>query len=168
MSEKVTVKMALAENVWGLLNAQVTRERYASAVYSALATWADGQGFEGLRAWADRASAEEATHAQRFIDYLRDRGAVRLEAVAAPPAEFGGYVEGLWAALALERGVSAALTEIYTATQELGDGATAALLAEFLKEQVQAEKELTTYIQRVQRGDPLDLLDIELREHADE
>lgn len=168
MSEQTAIagKMALEPDLYELLNAQVTKERYAAAVYSALGTWADSQGFEGLTKWADEASAEEAGHAQKFIGYLRDRASVRLEVVEAPPVDFGAYDQALLAALTLERGVSEAIREIYRVAVAEADGATAALAEWFLDEQVKAEKELVTYIQRVRRGDPLDLLDIELAEHT--
>lgn len=159
-------KMALAPTLLDLLGRQITRERYAAAVYSALGNWADAQAFPGLTGWADAASGEEATHAQKFITYLRDRGPVRLEAVDAPPADFGSYGDALAAALALEKEVTASITAIYRQAVAEQDGATAALAQGFLVEQVQSEKELEVLLMRVGRGAPLDLLDAELFEAA--
>ena len=159
-------KMALAPALLDLIRAQITRERYAVAVYSALASWADAQAFPGLTGWADAASAEEAAHAQKFIAYLRDRATVTLEAVDAPPADFGSYADALAAALALEKEVSARITEIYQRALAERDGATAGLAEWFLTEQVQSEKELEVLLMRVGRGAPIDLLDAELFEEA--
>lgn len=160
-------KMALAPTLLDLIGKQITRERYAVAVYTALGNWADAQAFPGLTGWADAASAEEATHAQKFIDYLRDRGPVRLEAVDAPPVDFGTYADALAAALALEKEVSAAITAIYQRAVAERDGATADLAQWFLAEQVQSEKELEVLLRRVGRGAPIDLLDAELFEEAE-
>jgi ferritin len=151
--------MLLVSQVLDLLIAQITRERYAQAVYTALGNWADGQGFPALTAWAYQAAAEEAEHAKKFIDYVNDRATATLQAVPEPPADFGDYLAALQAALALEQEVSRALGVIYGAAVQANDGATVGLLQWFLAEQVRAEKELSIFIQRVGRGAPLDLLD---------
>ena len=158
--------MELLENISSLLNKQITRERYAEASYLAIATWADAQGFGGLQAWAEAAAAEERTHAIKQIGYLNDRAAVVLEPLPAPQASFAGYAEALGTALALERVVSAALTAITRTARDAGDEATALFIGGFLAEQVAAEKELQTYVQKVLRGAPIDLLDAELFEGA--
>ena len=63
--------------------------------------------------------------------------------------------------------VSAALTAITRTARDAGDEATALFIGGFLAEQVAAEKELQTYVQKVARGAPIDLLDAELYEGAD-
>jgi ferritin len=157
--------MKLSPALLDLLTAEITRERYADAAYTAIGSWADAQSFLGLAGWADKAATEERGHAQKFIDYVRDRSqGVTLQPVAAPPAEFGDYGGALRAALTLEQTVSAAIGEIYRAAQAEGDGASMELLQWFLTEQVQAEKELEIYVMRVERGAPVDLLDAVLFE----
>ena len=120
-----------------------------------------------MQAWAEAAAAEERTHAIKQIGYLNDRAAVVLEPLPAPQASFAGYAEALGTALALERVVSAALTAITRTARDAGDEATALFIGGFLAEQVAAEKELQTYVQKVARGAPIDLLDAELYEGAD-
>lgn len=156
--------MDISPKLAALITAQITRERFASATYLSLASWADKQGFEGLSGWADKSSAEETGHAKRFVDYLRDRGTVMLEAVDAPQADFTNYQQALQATLMLEKTVSRAIGDLYMAAMEAGDGATAKLASEFLTEQVESEKEIETYLLRIGRGSPVDLLDMELFE----
>lgn len=158
--------MNLAPDVLALLTAQVTRERYAQAAYTALAAWANQRAHPGLEAWAMDAAAEEGAHALRLIAWLNVRDAATLEALPAPPADFGDYAGALTTALALEREVTAALTTIGRAAVAGGDFATLALLQDLLTEQAHAEHELATYLQRVGRGAPIDLLDAELFEEA--
>ena len=160
------IKMTLPTDVLGLLNAQITRERFAEAAYTAIATWADAQSFPGLQAWAEAAAAEERTHAMTQIAYLNDRARVSLEPLDAPQADFGEYADALKTALTLEQTVSRALTEITRQARADGDEATALFIGGFLAEQVKAEKEIAVYVQRVQRGAPIDLLDAELFDGA--
>ena len=105
-------------------------------------------------------------HAQSQIEYLNDRGTVALEPLDAPPVTYTNYAGVLQGALALEQSVTEALTNIVYRARSSGDEATALFIGGFLPEQVKAEKELQTYIQRVQRGAPIDLLDAELYEGA--
>ncbi len=159
--------MNLAPDVEALLQQQVTRERYAAGVYTALGAWANTQAFPGLEAWATASAAEEGTHAAKFVAYLNTRSQARLDAVPAPPQDFGDYGQALAGALALEQSVTAAIGAIGAAALGAGDWLTLALAQEFLAEQAQAEHEITVYLTRVQRGAPVDLLDAELYEGSE-
>lgn len=161
-------KMTTLPTVADLLTAQIGRERYASAFYTALATWADAAGYDGLKAWADREAVSEMGHANTLIAYGRDRDITGLAAIPAPPTTFGGYTTALAQALDLERQVSAALQSLTTTARGVGDEPTALVASDLLRGQVESEKELKTLIQRAARADTttLDLLDHELMEAA--
>ncbi len=158
--------MDLAPNVYGLLNAEITRERFASAAYTAIEAWANDNAFPGLEGWAKAAAAEEAGHARTLIDYVNSRAVVRVEAVDAPP-DVSDYADALRTALRLEQLVTAAFTQIADAAADASDYATLELAQHFLDEQRQAEHEIEILIKRVERGAPIDLLDAELFEEGE-
>lgn len=158
-------KMQIDPDIGQLITAQTTMERYANAHYLALASWADAQGYDGLKAWADEEAADELTHARAFIEFARARGGdVALQPLDAPPVSFGSYADALQATLTLEQSVTASLSRMAVTARGVGDETTALLAGEYLQKQVGAEKDLATYIQRVGRasGTTLDLLDGEL------
>lgn len=165
---KPATKMTTISTVADLLTAQIGRERYANAFYTALATWADAEGYDGLKAWADREASAELGHAQQLIAYGRDRDITGLPAIPAPPVSFSSYTTALAQALDLERQVSAALQTLTTTARGVGDEPTALIASDLLRGQVESEKELKTLIQRFERADAttLDLLDHELMEAA--
>lgn len=162
--------MDLDPTVQPLLARQVNAEQYAYLLYTGLASWADGQAFPGLQAWAAAQAADELAHAARFLGYLNDRlpagaGAV-LSGIATPPAP-DTYAGALQLALDAERAVSAALVELAQAAAAVADHATVLIAQrQLLDEQVPSEKAIGVYLQRVARGAPLDLLDGELYEEA--
>lgn len=158
--------MQLRDDIYGLLNAEITRERFASAAYTAIEAWANDNAFPGLEGWAKAAAAEEAEHARTLIDYVNSRAVVRVEAVDAPPVLPGEYAGVLEAALTLEQSVTAAFVQIADAAADASDYATLELAQHFLDEQRQAEHELEIAIRKVRRGAPIDLLDAELWEDA--
>jgi ferritin len=160
--------MNLDPTVTPLLERQVNAELYAAHLYIALGAWADAQGFPGLQGWANASALEEDAHARHFLAYLNDRlpaGAMAtIGAVAAPPT-VGDYAGALQAALTAEQAVSMALTELATVAFAAGDSATHLIATQqLLNEQIPAEREISTYLLRVGRGAPLDLLDGELYE----
>lgn len=158
--------MQLSPAVADLLARQVNAEQYAEHLYTGLASWADGQAFPGLQAWALAQAADERTHALRFLDYLNDRlppgQSTRLAPIAPPPMP-DGYAGALTLALAAEQSVSTALVELARVAGQEGDPATALLAQrQLLEEQVPSEKAIGNYLVIVGRGAPLDLLDAEL------
>jgi ferritin len=152
-------KIPLAPKLVELFNREVGIELKAHNFYTQLATWADSRAFPGLTEWADKQAGEEDMHAQRFIEYLRDRAYCTITAIPAPPMEYGSYLDALKTTLQLEQSVTAAIGEMYTVACAETDGATVDLLLPFLKEQIESERNLEIYIMRVERNAPIDLLD---------
>jgi ferritin len=150
--------------MFDLLLRHINAEQYAAHAYNQIASWADAQGFMGLRDWADDAAAEEQQHAKAFIDYARTRGAVVMRPIASPPA-IGGYAEALRIALEVEQAVAQSLQELASFSND--DDATETIAGDYLlKEQWPAIHFLEQALRKVQRGAPIDLLDAELFEEA--
>lgn len=155
--------MQLSPDVQTALNEQINAELWASYFYLSLANWADAQGFEGLRQWADVASVEERDHAQMFVDYVRDRGRVVCAPIEASGADYPDYGAALVAALNAEIAVTTHLQHVAELARTAGDAATANLCEGWIRtEQIPAIKELQDRLLVIARGAPIDLLDREL------
>jgi ferritin len=155
---KLDVKMA------ALLTEHITRERFAEAAYFAVGNWADRQSFSGLQTWADGEAKDERNHYELVQGYLRDRGVATLQSVPAPTNTFGSYVEALKYLLRAEDSVTGSLNEIMAHAAQTGDMFTSQALWSLLAVQVHSTKTLQDLIIRVERGAPIDLLDLQMFE----
>lgn len=146
--------MRLLPVVHGAIVAQIGRELYAERYYRAMANWADRAGWDGLSKWLKVASREERDHSQIFMGYLNDHNeVVDLSAVPAPPVEYKDVPQVLGLVLEHERQVTAAVVALAKLALDQQDLGTQALLAWFVKEQVDGEKDLETLVAQVGRMD---------------
>ena len=142
----------LKPTVLEALQSQVQQEMSNSYTYRAAALWLDQQMLHGLAAWFRKQSADEADHAQRFIDYLTDRGAAaELRALAAPKNSYGSLAELIQATHGLERHTSAAIHSLHALAVKEGDLPTQQVLQWFIMEQVEEEKWSEEFLQMVKK-----------------
>ena len=82
--------MGWTEALEAAYSKQITMEYGAAYSYLAKAAWLDEHDWPGMAAWMRAQSAEEITHALKFLEFVLDRGAgVELGAIAA---ERGAHV----------------------------------------------------------------------------
>ena len=158
----------------GLINKQINMEFYASYVYMSMFTYFDRDdvAFPGLAAFFKKSSDEEREHGEKLIKYQNKRGGkVVFQDIAKPSSmEWGSPVDALEAALELEKTVSCIL-EIcrplkvfsFKVNQSLLDMHKASdgdahlcdfLEGEFLDEQVDAIKEISSLVTKWKRAGP--------------
>jgi ferritin len=145
------------------LNDQLNKEQYSAYLYLAMSAHFEAAGFPGFASWMRAQADEEQVHAMKFFDYLNDRGGrVRLQAIAAPPLDFGSPLAGFEASLEHERFITQSIETLY----EQADRPTQAFLDWFLTEQVEEEKTVSQIVESLQlaadSGPALLLLDREL------
>jgi len=143
--------MKLPAELLTALNDELTRERYANALYLAAAGQFEALNLTGMADWARRAAADEVKHGNGFFDYITDRNEKPiLAAVEAAPSLNGDPLSIFQAALKQEMIVSEAIRSIYALAVKTGDFFTCEFLHWYLKEQVESERDLTTTIGKVQ------------------
>mgnify|MGYP004717370193 FL=1 len=74
MKDLLKLKSSLAEEIENILNAQIKVEAHASALYLAMSSWCDDQGFDNAAAFFARQSDEERAHMLKLFKYVGDRG----------------------------------------------------------------------------------------------
>jgi len=128
----------MSDQLTALFNLQVTMELGASISYLQMAFYLEAESLTGTAAWMRAQSDEEKAHAVRFADFVVDRGnEVEIGTVEAPLHSFDGVESVFEAALSQERGVTAAISEMYTTAHAEADVSALALIQEFLTEQVE-------------------------------
>lgn len=143
--------MKLSESIHKLLNEQVKHELQSSYDYLAMALWFETTPYSGFAKWMYKQSEEEKEHADKFIEYINDRGeAVTLMALEQPKIAFTKPIEAFQASMKREQSVSSQILELYGAAQKEGDFATANFLNWFLSEQVEEEASVQDMLDKLE------------------
>merc|ERR1712002_1400042 len=146
-----------------LINKQINMELYASYVYLSMSAYfaRDDIALHGLSKRFRAASSEEKEHAEKLIDYQTMRGGrVTFREIAKPSSnDWGTALEAALASLELEKTVTEALNALHKVADENHDGQlTDFIEGEYLKEQVEAIKEIADLVTKMKRaGDGLGL-----------
>jgi len=150
------IRQNFPEDCEGLLNKQINMELYASYVYMSMAYYfeRDDVAYHGHYKFFKKSSDEEREHAEKFMKYQNSRGGrIFLQPVARPTNdEWGSPLAAMQTALELEKTVNQSLLELHKVASDKGDAHLCDFLeSEFLTEQVESIKELSTYVTQLQR-----------------
>jgi ferritin heavy chain len=150
-------------NSEALINKQINMELHASYVYMSMAAYFDRDDV-ALHGFAKRFrenSDEERDHAMKFIKYQNMRGGrvVFQDISKAKTDEWTSALNAIEASLDLEKKVHEALLDLHKVADSHGDAQlTDFIEGEYLKEQVEAQKEIGDLITKMKRaGDALGL-----------
>jgi ferritin len=142
--------MALSKKIHDGLNEQIAREFQAHFLYRAVAMDLYDKGYEGFAAWMEQHATEEYGHAQRIIDFLREKDArVILPAVPKPKDTWDGVQPAVESALAHEKKLTADIHALHHLAEEENDLATISMLDWFVSEQVEEEHIVTRLLKRI-------------------
>lgn len=132
--------MELSPKTEKALNAQLNAEMYSSNLYLSMAAWFDARMLRGFAGWMRAQATEEMGHALRFYNYLVERGnRVKIQAIAAPPTEWGSPVAVFEQALKHEQKVTGMIHDLVNQAVAERDHATQIMLQWFVSEQVEEE-----------------------------
>lgn len=159
--------MALDERLEAALNAQVTMEYGAAYAYFGMSAWFEAEGLPGMAQWMRAQAAEELTHAEKFYQFILDRGGrIDLGPIEAPQADFDASIDVFRMSLEQEQAVTASINNLYAMAVELKDFASLPLLDWFVAEQVEEESTVGQVIDDLARagdaGHTILMLDREL------
>ena len=139
------------------INKQINLELLASHQYLFLSTYfgRDDIALEPLSNYFNKASLEEREHAKKLIDYQNMRGGiVKLGPIECPNIEFktkNKVYEAFEFALLLEKTVNSSLLNLHKTAESNNDPQFGDFLeGEFLKEQNEANRELSRYLTQLE------------------
>ncbi|HZD18674.1 MAG TPA: ferritin [Actinomycetota bacterium] len=138
----------LSAELGSAMNRQVAAELYSSHLYLAMSAYCEAQNLPGFARWFRVQADEERDHALRFFAHVVDRGGrVALEAIEAPPEDFGSPLGAFERALAHERDVTGMIDALYATAVKETDYASQVFLQWFVQEQVEEEKQASEIVQ---------------------
>ncbi|MDX9942127.1 MAG: ferritin [Bacteroidales bacterium] len=140
----------LSKKMEEILNLQVGKEAYASALYLAMASWAEKKGYEGISEWFYAQSEEEREHMLKFLRYVNERGGHGIvPLVDQPPVEFKDVKNVFDASLEHEQMVTRSINEIVGLALEEKDFITHNWIQWFVQEQLEEESSVQGIIDKL-------------------
>lgn len=122
------------------LNAQINLEQYSAQLYLAMSAHCDSSSFKGFAHWLRIQANEETAHALKLIDFLLNRnGKLELQAIGAPPRDFGGVIQVFEKTLDHEKSVTGKINALFELARAEKDHASEITLQWFVSEQVEEE-----------------------------
>jgi ferritin len=142
--------MKMPDDLAKAFNAQITMELASSVAYLQMSAHFERENLTGMASWMRMQSQEEKEHADRFIDFVLDRGnTVEIGVIDAPPSSFDSVATVFEAALAHERTVTQSIHDLYRLASDQGDLASFPLLQWFINEQNEEEATVETILERI-------------------
>ena len=130
----------LSDKLAAALNDQMTKEAHASQIYLSYASWAAGQGYDGIANFLFRHAQEERNHMMKFLEYILSRGAkVHIAPIPGPdsdPKDVNNCFEKVFES---EVSNTEAIYKIVKLSFDEGDWATWNFMQWFVKEQIEEE-----------------------------
>jgi len=150
------VKQNFHEESEAHINRQINMEMYASYVYLAMSSFfnREDQAMPGFSKFFRKASDEERDHSLKLIEYQNMRGGkVVFKDIKMPQkVEWRTALEAVEDALELEKTVNQSLLDLHKKADSHSDPQMCDFIeGEYLKEQVEAIKELGDLVTKVKR-----------------
>ncbi len=122
------------------LNRQLNAELYSAYLYLSMSAYFQSVDLPGAANWMKVQVQEELVHAEKFFDFVNERGGrVKLEEIETPPAEWDSALAAFEAAYAHEQKVTGLINDLADLARSQKDHATENFLQWFVAEQVEEE-----------------------------
>lgn len=134
------IKSLISQEIESLLNQQVKKEAHSSAIYLAMASWCDRNGFDGSAAFFYKQSDEERQHQLKIFKYIADMGGTAVSPeISNIKIEYSSFREVFEDALEQEIAITQSFKNIAARCHKEQDYVTLEFLNWFLKEQREEE-----------------------------
>ncbi|WP_297098648.1 ferritin [uncultured Draconibacterium sp.] len=158
----------LKEKVLNALNEQINAEQYSSLLYLSMSAYFNDKGLPGFANWMYVQYQEELTHANKFFNYVVERGGkVELKAIDQMPTTWEGVIDVYEKTLEHEQLVTSLIDKLVDVAVEERDHATQSFLRWFVDEQVEEEANVTEILDTLKlingQGNGIFMLDREMR-----
>lgn len=132
------------------INEQINKEMFSAYLYMAMSAKMSEAGYKGVAKWLMIQYHEEMFHGMKFYSYLEDQGvAVELKTLAKPEVSEKTVKDIFEKVLEHEKGVTKSIHELAALALEEKDYATQGLVAWYVDEQVEEEKNASEILQTI-------------------
>ena len=132
--------MKISDAMTAAINDQIKAEYDSAYIYLAMSAYFKNAGLDGMAHWMHKQYHEEVEHAEKFIDYLYERGArVIIPDVAKPKDSYSDALDAFKTAYAHEQYVTSRIYKLVDLAIAEKDYATQSMLQWFVDEQMEEE-----------------------------
>ncbi|MDX8339505.1 ferritin [Draconibacterium sp. IB214405] len=158
----------LKEKMLKALNEQINAEQYSALLYLSMSAYFNDMGLPGFGNWMYVQYQEELTHANKFFNYVIERGGkVEVKAIKQMPTSWEGVIEVFEKTLEHEQLVTSLINELVDIAIAEKDHASQSFLRWFVDEQVEEEANVTEILDTLKlingQGNGIFMLDREMR-----
>ena len=132
--------MKISDAMISAINDQIKAEFDSAYIYLAMSAYFKDAGLDGMSHWMKKQYSEEVEHAEKFIDYLYERGArVIIPDIAKPKESYADALEVFKTAYNHEQYVTSRIYKLVDLAISEKDYATQSMLQWFVNEQMEEE-----------------------------
>lgn len=158
----------LKEKVLNAINEQINAEQFSAFLYLSMSAYFYEKGLPGFGNWMFIQYQEELTHANKFFNYVNERGGKAvIKAIDQVDTDFVGVIDVFEKTLAHEQHVTDRINKLMDVAIAESDHATVSFLKWFVDEQVEEEANVTEILDTLKlingQGNGIFMLDREMR-----
>ena len=143
--------MKISDAMTAAINDQIRAEFDSAYIYLAMSAYFEDAGLEGMAHWMRKQYKEEVEHAEKFIDYLYERGArFIVPDVAKPKETYADALEVFKTAYAHEQYVTSRIYKLVSMANSEFDYATLSMLQWFVDEQMEEEDNTGSIVSKLE------------------
>jgi ferritin len=140
----------LSRKIEDALNRQLNAELYSAYLYLSMSAHFRSADLPGAASWMKIQAQEELAHAEKFFDFVNERGGrVKLAEISTPPAEWDSALAAFEAACAHEQKVTGLITNLVGLARSEKDRATETFLQWFVDEQAEEESSVGAIVKKL-------------------
>ena len=140
----------LSKKMEEALNEQINAETYSAYLYLSMSAYFQSVNLPGFAKWMYTQTLEEFTHAQKFFDYVNERGGrVILKSIKKPPSQWKSALAAFEDSYKHEQFVTSLINNLVDLARKEKDYATENFLQWFVSEQVEEEASVDEVIQKM-------------------
>lgn len=143
--------MKLNDKMIKMLNDQMNLEYNSAWLYRSLAVWAADNNFDGSHKWLKIQAAEEVSHAEKFYNYLLEKGEKpEFKDLEGSSKDYSKLVDIFKAALEHEYLITSEIKKLFKEARDEEDYETEKFLDWFIHEQVEEEANFTEIVEKLE------------------
>ena len=143
--------MKISDALTAAINDQIKAEFDSAYIYLAMSAYFKASGLDGMSHWMQKQYKEEVEHAEKFIDYLYERGArVIIPDVAKPKDSYADALEAFRTAYAHEQYVTSRIYKLVDLAIAEKDYATQSMLKWYVDEQMEEEDNTGSIVSKLE------------------
>ncbi len=143
--------MKISDAMTAAINDQIKAEFDSAYIYLAMSAYFEDSGLAGMAHWMKKQYKEEVEHAEKFIDYLYERGArVIVPDIAKPKETYADAIEVFKTAYAHEQYVTSRIYKLVDMASAEKDYATLSMLKWYVDEQMEEEDNTGSIVSKLE------------------